>query len=184
MLPNPCTPVGERQQQHNNNATTTQQQRNNKTHKHGQGLLCSSVSFWRHLASSGVICHLASSGVIWRHLASSGLIWPHLASSGASDLGGSNFQKNPVVSNKPISLCKVISKIAFWGLGWPRPFFGGSGRPVKRGLMWPHLVSSGLIWRHLASSGVIWRHLASSGLIWRHFAPEWPPRLRKIFISC
>ena len=84
---------GKARQQRNNNATTTQQQRNNKTHKHGQGLLCSSVSFWRHLASSGVICHLASSGVIWRHLASSGLIWPHLASSGASDLGESNFQK-------------------------------------------------------------------------------------------
>ena len=32
------------QQQRNNNATTTQQQRNNKTHKHGQGTLCSSVS--------------------------------------------------------------------------------------------------------------------------------------------
>ena len=44
MSPNPRTPVGERQQQRNNNATTTQQQRNNKTHKHGQGTLCSSVS--------------------------------------------------------------------------------------------------------------------------------------------
>ena len=44
MLPNRRTPVGDRQQQRNTNATTTQQQRNNKTHKHGQGTLCSSVS--------------------------------------------------------------------------------------------------------------------------------------------
>ena len=100
---------------------------------------------------------------MWRHLASSGLFWPHLASSGASDLGGSNFQKNPVVSNKPISLCKVISKIAFWGLGWPRPFLGGSGATRQKRF---HEASFGLIWPHLVSSGFIWGHLASSGLIW------------------
>ena len=78
--------------------------------------------------------HLASSGVIWRHLASSGLIWPHLASSGASDLGGSNFQKNPVVSNKPISLCEIDGLEPFWGLGWLGTLFEVSGKGLGRGL--------------------------------------------------
>ena len=56
-------------------------------------------------------------------------------------------------------------------------FWRGPGRPAKRGLMWPHLVSSGFIWRHLASSGLIWRHLASFGFIWPHLASSgfiWP----------
>ena len=79
MSPNPRTPVGERQQQRNNNATTTQQQSNNKTHKHGQGTLCSSVSCQGIQASSGVIWPtLASSGPIWAHVASSSLFSLHL----------------------------------------------------------------------------------------------------------
>ena len=159
-------------------STTTQQQRNNNaitkptnTVRERYVRVFPVKEFKPHLAV------LASSGVIWPHVASSGFIWPLLASSGASDLGGSNFQKNPVVSNKPISLCKVISKMAFWCLGWPRPFLGGSGatrqkRPhvASSGVIWPHLASSGLIWRLLVSSGVIWPHLASSGVIWRHLA--------------
>ena len=107
-------------------------------------------AIWPHLASSGLIWgHLASSGLIWRHLASSGVIWPHLALSGASGLiwlhlassgliwrpliwGGSNFQKNPVVKNKPILLCKYCPKMAFWGLGWPGALLGGSGATRQR----------------------------------------------------
>ena len=97
----------------------------------------------------------------------SGVIWPHLA---PLIWGGQISRKIRGSKTSQFDYLKLSKLLSFGASAGQGHFWGGRGRPAKRGIMWPHLVSSGLIWRHLASSGLIWRHLASFGFIWPHLA--------------